>query len=494
MRVLNSFQQFYNEYTNNTAFFINNVAYKYEVFYNAISSIRYAINETFRSGSKIIGLVTNDDLETYASIIALWLEGKAYVPLNPSFPLSRNKEIIDTAEIDYILDSEGINIFDNAVILKTKNLPERTLNLEPIKKDSSELAYLFFTSGTTGKPKGVPITRKNVDSFVEAFDAMGYYEIRSTDRFLQMFDMTFDLSVMSYIVPLIKGASIYTVPHDKIKYSYIYELFDTQKLTVALMVPSILNFLRPYFDEINIESMKYCLFCGEALFLDIVSEWSFCIPNAKIVNVYGPTEDTIFCTHYEYKRESLNKSHNGILCIGKAMEGNFNIIIDAENNELGPGLEGELCLSGTQLTPGYWKNKEKNLSTFINSSYQDEDMRFYKTGDLCKKDDDGDILYIGRLDFQTKVQGFRVELSEIEFHAKKYLVKLNAIAITFKLANSDVIGLVVEGESINSQPLIKYLQSKLPQYMVPSKVIYLQSFPLNTNGKFDRKKLAGLFV
>ena len=281
------------------------------------------------------------------------------------------------------------------------------------------------------------------------------FEIGQQDKCLQMFDLTFDLSVMSYLVPLLKGACVYTVPGDKIKFGHIAELMEEQRLTIALMVPSILHYLRPYFEEIEFPDMRYSLFCGEALPLDLTDEWSKCVPNSKILNVYGPTEDTIFCTSYTFIRNQVNKSYNGIVSIGKAMAGTDMIITDENNDILPSNKIGELCLSGRQLTPGYWNNDEKNKKTFFEIAFKDKLTKFYKSGDLGYTDEDGDFFYMGRLDNQIKIQGFRVELSEIEFHCKKYLDKYNAVALAFhnnagKLSFSTLFGL----EEDRVKPLI----------------------------------------
>jgi non-ribosomal peptide synthetase component F len=269
---------------------------------------------------------------------------------------------------------------------------------------------------------------------------------------------------------------------------------EEQHLTFALMVPSILHYLRPYLDEIDLPAMRYSLFCGEALPLDVTKEWQKCLPNAAIYNVYGPTEDTIFCTHYLYSNSNNHKSRNGILSIGKAMDNTYTIIIDENNHILPAGESGQLCLGGVQLTPGYWYNDEKNQEAFFKLMYNNQEERFYKTGDLCLCDEDGDILYLGRMDYQTKIQGFRVELSEIEFHVKSFLVKHNAVAVALidGIGNTE-IGLIIESKSFSTEPLMEFMKSQMPPYMIPRKIVFTDVFPLNTNGKTDRKKLEQLF-
>lgn len=481
------------QFGHNNAFCINGEFYTYDEFAQVISNIRNYIKSNIAHNEKIIGIVANDDLETYAAIIALWFEGKAYVPINTDTPIERNQIVIEEAQITTIMDSSDVINFPNLKTVSTKELPSAEVNLIPNQTSDSELVYILFTSGTTGKPKGVPITRQNLIGFIDAFWDMDF-TIDENDRCLQMFELTFDLSVMSYLVPLLKGACIYTIPKDKIKYSYIFELMEDHELTVSLMVPSILHFLRPYFDEIDLPKMKYSLFCGEALHLDITEEWSKCLPNARIVNVYGPTEDTIFCTYYDFKREGDNKSHNGVLSIGDSMTGNFTILVDENNQIVSDSNVGELCLGGIQLTPGYWKNEEKNKESFFYAHYLGKEERFYRTGDLCKADDQGDLMYLGRKDFQTKIQGFRVELSEIEFYAKEFLAKTNVVvvAMTDHIGNTE-LRMIIEDNKCDTTALLDYMKLKLPAYMIPKKIAFIDVFPLNVNGKIDRKQLELLF-
>ena len=287
------------KYSGENAFCINEEYYTYAQFTQRIAAIAKSLEDNNETS---IAVITNNDLDTYASIFAIWLTGKMYVPINPDSPNERNQSVINQVGVKTILDSNETKKLTSVDFEVSINL----LKSYSLNSDlDDQLAYIFFTSGSTGTPKGVMISKNNVASFIEAFEAMGY-DINETDRCLQMFDLTFDLSVMSFLVPLLKGACVYTIPKDKIKYGYIFELMEEKELTVALMVPSMLNYLRPYFDEIDCPKMKYSLFCGEALHLPIVQEWSNCLPNARIDNVYGPTENTIFCTSYTYKRDSEN--------------------------------------------------------------------------------------------------------------------------------------------------------------------------------------------
>lgn len=472
---------------------INETFYSYSEFAKRISGIR-SVLQSNPAASKHIGLVANDDIDTYAAIFAIWLEGRAYVPLHPNQPLDRILEIVEQAQIEIVLDSmeereiPGVKTIHSSMI----RFDQLILDIKPAAGE--DLVYILFTSGSTGKPKGVPITRNNVGSFMQSFWEVGF-EISEQDRCLQCFDLTFDVSVQSYLVPLTRGACMYSIPHNQIKYSYVFGLLDDHHLTFGSMAPSMIRYLRPYFSEINIPAFRYCILTAEASPLELVREWSACIPNAAIYDFYGPTEATIYCTYYKLPADMNAKQLNGMLSIGKPMSGLKAVIKDDQNMILGKGEKGELCISGGQLTPGYWQNPEKNKEAFIDLVHGGKTERFYRTGDLCYMDDEGDIMYSGRIDFQVKIQGYRVELGEIEHHAREFLRGQNAVAVTFENSTTNTeIALFIEGRLEKSNDLLGYLKSKVPPYMIPTKVLAEDVFPLNNNGKVDRNILKRLII
>lgn len=483
--IINPFLAVLRQFGSGSSFCINETFYSYSQLSAKISCIRQSLREVKERGD-IIGIITNDDIETYSSIFAVWFEGLAYLPINPAQPSDRNLQIMDLADIKVILDSSPSIVFKNYRTICTSDLILSTADLIPVDADDNSLAYLLFTSGSTGIPKGVPITRGNIGAFMKSFWEVGLV-IDHNDRCLQCFDLTFDVSVQSFLVPLTKGACTFTIPHDQIKYSYVYGLLENHKLTFGAMAPSMIRFLRPYFNEILIPSLRYNILTAEASPFDLVIEWSNCIPNAVIYDFYGPTEATIYCTYYKFIRGRNNKQLNGMLSIGKPLLGVDAVIIDNEGNRLGINQKGELCISGNQITPGYWKNPGKNKSSFFELKSEGYLKRFYKTGDLCYIDEDGDIMYSGRLDYQVKIQGHRIELGEIEYHARTSLNGQNAVAEVFEsISGNTEIALFVEAELAVSNSLLEVLKQKLPHYMIPSKIISLKEFPLNTNGKIDR--------
>jgi len=489
--ILNPITKVLENLNDKNAFLINEKFYTYQEFAEHISKIRFALR-SFNISTTNIGLVVNDDIETYASIFAIWFEGLAYVPLHPQQPLERSLEIISQAELCLVIDSSLKTIFTNIPVIESTTLKFSKFDIQPRLIDDEALAYILFTSGSTGKPKGVQISRKNVGAFMKSFWDTGIL-IDENDRCLQCFDLTFDVSVQSYLVPLTKGACTYTIPHDQIKYSYVYGLLEDHQLTFGAMAPSMIRYLRPYFDEIDAPGMRYNILTAEASPFDLVEEWSKCIPNAEILDFYGPTEATIYCTYNRFNRISANKQLNGMLSIGKAMPEVNAIIIDENKNILPKNEKGELCVSGDQITPGYWKNPEKNSESFFEIEIDGTPTRFYKTGDSCYFDDDGDIMLAGRLDYQVKIQGYRIELGEIEYHAREFLKGQNAIALAFaNQMQSTEIALLIEGKHEDTKELIDFLKTKIPFYMLPTKINFVSTFPLNSSSKIDRIKLKAL--
>ncbi len=495
MKYVKKLQESIDGHADHNVLCISNTFYTYQDFAVEISKIRAAIVNTVEDSEKLIGLVTNDDLETYASIIALWLQGKAYVPVNPSTPLERNLQVFELTETKYVIDSSESSIYTDHTVIASKTLTETEINLIPKEFSGDQIAYILFTSGTTGLPKGVPITFNNVQGLVNAIEAEPEFNLVPSDRCLQMFELTFDFSVVTYLFPLLAGSCIYTIPKKAIKYFYIFKLIKEQKLTVLTMVPSIINYLRPYFPEINAPDVRYCSFGGGALHSDIAKEWSDCLPNCKIFNYYGPTEFTVYSGFYPYHKETHQKAHNGIIAIGTPQKDTLYLVVNENNEEVPVGVTGELCLAGPQITPGYWKNEERNAISFFTHKVNDEDIRYYKTGDLCIKDEEGDFLYAGRADFQVKIRGYRVELAEIEFHAKaKSERKVNMVAldITNTLGNAE-LGLAIESESFDTDAIFEYMKTKMPDYMIPGHVRFVKEFPHSINGKINRKELRTYF-
>jgi amino acid adenylation domain-containing protein len=479
----------FTEHRNRNSFYIKEQFYTYAQLQQKAFGVATWLNKNNPS-KKPVGIIAADDFNTYASILGILFSGAAYVPILPSYPKDRSQSIIDQAGLDIILSplkneesNNNLNSTEKVIEIDTITLFEGDYNIPNIKQ--SDFAYILFTSGSTGKPKGVPLSHENLWGFMDSFFASGY-DLSENDKFLQMFDLTFDLSVMSYLAPLLVGGCVYTVGNETIKYMSIYSLLEDHELTFTLMVPSMLSYLRPYFDEMEFSKLRYSLFCGEALYAEIAEEWKKCLPNGVVENVYGPTEATIFCLTYDCSKNI--KSYNEMVCIGKPMKNVKAIAVDDNNKPIIQGDKGELCVTGAQITPGYLNNPEKNAAAFFDL----DGVRYYRTGDNVYQDENGDYMYCGRTDYQVKVKGgFRVELNEIEAHTRHHTHLSNIAAVA---QNNDMgiaqIFLFVENYIGNTNELTDYLKTQMPDYMIPEKIINVPSFPLNNNGKVDRKQLA----
>ncbi len=487
-------------FPNRNAFCINREYYTYYTFAKLVSKVRNFIQSNIDNSEKLIGIIANheQDIEIYSSIYGTLYAGRGYVPINPLNPLERNIEILKQTGIRTILcrkRSEKLNELAYKLkikLIETLSLPETSINIDTPVVNENEIAYILFTSGSTGLPKGVPITRKNLNSFIHAFFNLKY-DFNENDRFLQMFELTFDFSVVCYMIPLCIGACIYTVPTEGIKFTNVYTTLEENEITFACMVPTVINYLNPYLDEIKLDKLKYSLFCGEVLQEDIVEKWSACTPNGKIINAYGPTEATVFCMTYLWDNKNSNKSFNYGISIGKPMENVEAIVVNDKLKIIKNGNKGELCLSGTQLTQGYLNEKGKNEVAFFNLSLEGKNKRFYRTGDLAFIDEDGDFMFAGRIDDQIKIEGFRIELGEIEHYTREFTKAANVKAVSTKDERGiNKIHLFIGNNSKSIEDVNTYLKTKIPAYMLPSSITNLQSFPFNGNGKVDKNKLISL--
>jgi amino acid adenylation domain-containing protein len=473
------------------AFCINQQSFSYAELATRVSGIMDLLKAKQIPAQTRIGLLATDQIETYASILALWYSRMVFVPISPANPPERNQSMREQAGITYLLsadskeaqksiDTEGIEL------LETQQLSSRSAIVPPPSGNNEDLLYILFTSGSTGQPKGVPISVGNLQAYVDAFFGIGY-ELDNRDRFLQIFDFTFDVSVQSYVLPLYLGASVYTVPQDGIRFLAALKILQQHQITFAKLVPSTLLFFKPYFRKIHLPALRYSLFSGEALPEAITREWSACVPNAIIENHYGPTEATIDCLSYRWNT-AKECSYNGIVSIGSPFEGMEARIVKKNGQPASANEKGELWISGKQLTPGYWKNGQKNREAFV----QEGGKRFYKTGDLVFQDDTGHFMFCGRIDNQVQIQGYRVELGEVEYQIKKWLPG-HLVVDTYQDKGVLSLVLFVEGAAPSETTSVQQkLQASLPHYMIPSKVVYVEEIPRTVSGKTDRKALQKL--
>ena len=249
-----------------------------------------------------------------------------------------------------------------------------------------------------------------------------------------------------------------------------------------------LRLARPYFHELSFPDLRYLVVTAEASDADLLEAFRPCIPHAEIINLYGPTEATIYCTRYTVPAHGC-KQHNGMVAIGKTFAEMKAVIVGEDGQPLPTDTTGELWLSGPQLMTGYWQQPELTAQCFVRR----DGRLYYRTGDLCRRDADGDLIYCGRKDNQVKIQGFRIELGEIEHCAKEfYAHRCNAVVLALQGEGGCEQHLVVERAPEDTASLMQHLQSRLPAYMLPKRIHVLPVFPLNKSNKTDRPRIRQL--
>jgi D-alanine--poly(phosphoribitol) ligase subunit 1 len=478
----------YNNFRNKSnqhAFCINDEFFSYEELGQIVGGIIKILDDDYKDINKI-ALMCTDSIYTYGTILACWFTNRLYVPLSEFNPDVRNLNILRQAEIKLIIHSENFNVdkyTDFEIIKLTTNLISRSNMRFEFNVLENSLSYILFTSGSTGEPKGVQISMANLDSFVKNF-SQTEFQIKENDRCLQMFELTFDVSISSFVPALIAGACVYTTSQKGIKYINVLKTIQKHDLTSIQIVPSIINLSRNLLSRLNFKSVRQCILTGEATNIKLLPVVFALMPNTRLYNYYGPTETTIYCSYTEIQLKEV-QHYNGLMAIGREFP-NMNLqVVDMDLSETVSGCKGELVVSGDQVTTGYLNNNQKNIDSFFIKN----GTRFYKTGDVCFKDENGLIYYCGRQDSQVKIQGYRVEISEIEFNLSRLTDKqIIVIVDSDKNGNQELIAigekiLKADFERINDE-----LKLKVPPYMVPSNYFSLDSFPLTASGKIDKAK------
>ena len=486
-------------FPNNNAIFINDEFYTYSQVLDRVSAIYLQITQQENKFDRI-GIYCSDDIHTYASVLAISLYGAAYVPLNSTFPTQRNHEIIESTKLELIINCS------NQVLKKDfQHLIFITIEQPSLTKDSyyqieqiiqavqQPLAYILFTSGSTGVPKGVPVSIENVNNCFDFFLDKKQFNLNENDRFIQVFELTFDVSVFSFFLPLTIGACCYIVPQKGIRFIEIVKMLIEHKITVANLVPSVLQHLEKYIQEIEFPDLKYSFFCGEKLSHQTVSKWSKKIIHAEIINMYGPTETTIVCTSYNWNElDSFAEKNDDIVPIGKPFPNMDFVLLNKLNEQITNEEIGELCFSGKQVISSYLNNEfEENFIQVRDSGGNEK--RYYKTGDLASLNSKGNLLFHGRVDNQVKINGHRIELNEIENKIQK-ITENNFFLACFQ-DEKRITQLVLFTESETDKfNLRSKLENILPSYMLPNSIILIDSIPLTINSKVDLQKLKELYI
>ncbi|WP_080760277.1 amino acid adenylation domain-containing protein [Pseudoalteromonas luteoviolacea] len=422
-----------------------------------------------------------------AAMIGIHKAGCAYIPLDPNYPSSRVEYMLShsraqAAIVDSVDTAALCAKVKTHICLDTLDLSQQCI--EP-KTDinSEDLAYVIYTSGSTGKPKGVAVEHHSLIAMSKALSCVfGPTELQGV---LAAASVCFDTSVMETLGTLSLGGTVLLAENALELTTLPY----ANRVKACVMVPSSMQAI---LNSGSLpENIECIVFGGEALKLSLVNKVHALIPRPRVINAYGPTEDTVFST---LKFIDVGEQ---TITIGKPVENSAAYILDETLNPVSEGMAGELCLSGDKLARGYLNDIQQTLERFveINVDHQALKQRVYRTGDLCRWTDDGEIEFLGRIDQQVKIRGFRIELGEIESTLES-LPFINAAAVSALETDTGqkllVAYIVEQPEAPDHEALKSQLQARLPKYMVPHLFMSLDCLPLLPNDKLDRGNLPSL--
>jgi len=520
--LISGFLESVKHFPDRIALVVDDQSLSYSELYRSACRIAAAIQQNEREPFPFAAVWAHRSQTAYAAILGSLAAGKGYVPLNPKFPLERTCRMLTLSSCAVLIVGKEclpqlrglLQAVDRPL---TVILPEGyTLDTLPQEHSghqfifaeqipgengfaceeqttSASPAYLLFTSGSTGVPKGVPISQGNVRSYVDY--VCRRYNVNEHDRFSQQFDLTFDLSAHDMLVCWERGAALYCVPERSVMAPA--KFIRDHQLTMWFSVPSVAGLLSKMrmLSPGCFPSLRCSLFCGEPLPAAYAQSWQEAAPNSIVENLYGPTEATIAIAHYRWESEKSPKECvNGIVPIGRIFEGQQFRVTNSQGEEVPVGEAGELCLSGSQVTNSYWNNPAKTQKQFVRLPGAGEQI-WYRTGDLVKQDEAGNLCYLSRIDHQIKIRGYRVELQEIEAVLRRVCGTEQVVSVPWPVANGSAQGVVafVSGvQRLDQERVLASCGDVLPDYMVPKKIYLIDELPLNQNQKIDRGKLATL--
>lgn len=469
-----------------TAIIIEDKPYSNAELYSSAQAVSCQLNKEYKT-SGLIGIYTDNNFYTYASILGILISGNGFVPLNSKFPDHRLENIIKQTEIEIIIcctsSIDNVNKFvskSKIILADTLKTPETPVTI----KTSSSPAYVLFTSGSTGEPKGIPISNENFSSFLSSLKKK--YPLNSTNRVLQCFELSFDVSIACTFLAFSTGATLVVSSLVGIVIVNAFKTILDYEVDFVTIAPSAVSYLESYklIPQFKMPFLKSTIFTGEALPFKFVEKWKNSAPYTRIHNAYGPTEASVWCYFYSLDENSESQVINGLCPIGVPLKGIKARIEPIENKN-----KGQLMLAGKHIFKGYWKNAHQSLEAF---DIDENGQKWYKTGDHVQLNEFGNIVFINRLDNQVKVNGYRIELGEIEHKIKLELnTSIVAVVVSKDQNGNNQLTAFIDIE-IDVAKFLDKLRNLLPFYMVPKEFKMIKQLPLNNNGKIDRQKLTEL--
>ncbi len=437
----------------------------------------------------LVGVLLGRSEKMIIALLGILKSGAAYVPLDPKYPEDRIDYMLKDSCPKVVL-SEKYSVFENDIdILDINEVLESDKSLEnpgTITKPNN-LAYTIYTSGSTGKPKGTLIEHKSLINRIDWMQKK--YSIGENDTILQKTTFTFDVSVWELFWWSLYGAKVcFLKPEGEKVPETIIDAIERNSITTIHFVPSMyivfLSYIRINNSIGRIKSLKQIFCSGEELTVNHVknSEYIIMQNGTNLINLYGPTEATIDVTFFNCKASDRN------IPIGKPISNITLYVIDKNNNPTPLGVPGELCISGVGLARGYLNRPELTAEKFVENPFLSGE-RMYRTGDLARWLPDRNIEFLGRIDNQVKIRGFRIELGEIENSLVQHNEISSVVVVAKKMIDGDkqLIAYFISDKELELLELRNFLKKSLPDYMIPSFFIFMESFPLTPNGKIDRK-------
>lgn len=456
---------------------------------------------TCTDAPKAIGVLADKGADAYLGILTALFCGVPVVPLQPDFPIDRIRQTLKAANVSALItDDRGYRLLSDVLdpgeakvlpVLRvrgsaTSGIPAdaRFALGKPRAVSQSDAAYILFTSGSTGRPKGVVVTHGNLDHYFRTLDAR--YEFTPRDVFSQVFDLTFDCSISDLFGAWGCGGTLVTVPVRA--YNAMPQFLRAEGITIWYSTPATVSVLarRGALGDNTFPTLRLSMFAGDALLVGDALAWQRAAPASRLECLWGPTETTITCSAYQWSSQfSPAECLNGIVPLGKVHSGHEWFLLDDEGRE--HPTEGEICMRGPQVTPGYL-NPEDDRERFI----EHNSRRWFRTGDRVRLAPNGDLLFLGRIDNQVQIQGWRIELSEIDHHVLQFAGVRDVVTVTRKVDGRPEMVVFYTGTPSRPSDFARHLLSTLPQAMVPRCYQHLDEMPLTRNKKFDRQMLRKL--
>jgi amino acid adenylation domain-containing protein len=428
-------------------------------------------------------------------ILAILKAGAAYVPIDRSNPDERIDYLLNDAAVKLVIvnDSEAENIcvqqfFDTLHIedvwREIVTAPDQDL---PPVNSPADLAYLIYTSGSTGTPKGVMVEHRNLICLLFMNNAM--FHFGNKDVWTLFHSISFDFSVWEIFGALLYGGRLVVVPKNAaLDFKKFAKLVIKEKVTILNQVPSVFYLVQTEIMNRNSgedNNVRCVVLGGEALDPPLLDSWLTAFPKIRVVNMYGITETTVHVTFKEIRSEDLSK---GISNIGKPLHSHFITLMNEEGLTVTEGI-GEIVVGGEGVSRGYWRREQLTAERFIPDSLH-PGRKLYRSGDLAETSALGEFIYKGRKDNQVKINGYRIELSEIDQTIMKFGNILRSIVLVKEVQGDKILVAYFKSTaSINVDELRKFCRRTLPAYMIPAKFIEVEQFPLTNNGKIDNRAL-----